>query len=555
MNFTYTRLSTNHLALIFRILLMQPTHGADIPHVFPNNQNKNDNYGTNHTNLPPVNAPLSQHPLNVGQRQGVLEPQSQGHPNPQYQYGPSQQQTPSAVASGNKSIQNINLGYIDPRQNITPTMNLTNSHISPHASSMTAGSSFIPEKQFSQYKPATFETHKLNAQQSQNVHPQLMATIHQTGLPSAGSPTNAANLPTQYTAQRPVSMTSNSQNNHIQLNQRTKEASQYTGSVLNSTQHVPTTNLQTISQNTQPPISRNNSVNSNNSLSTSNVYSGPIPSAKNDYKNSHISAAPNSFPPHQYVTGNFPQNTSSNPNPYLYQSTSSTLPNSENSNLTTPPHLPHSSQSIPLAQSSQMGPNFPSNYTPNSNHSSVINPSLPSKLSVDVNLSRNTHPTAIQSVELLGEPRTNYPSDQHTSHPANTIPAVASGSIRPQGFIQGISKSKHPNDKIDVLSENMQHLKMDTQLPVPILGTPQPLDDLDRAPLANMQTVPSLDPSFVRTSFTSFPRSSTCLNKTKIPFGITFTPYPSFSTSPEGKPVSYDYQFFKPTAFIYILQI
>ena len=92
---------------------------------------------------------------------------------------------------------------------------------------------------------------------------------------------------------------------------------------------------------------------------------------------------------------------------------------------------------------------------------------------------------------------------------------------------------------IDALTGSMQQVRMDPNLPVPILGIPQPLDDLDRAPLANMQSVPSLDPAFVRTSFTIFPRTTTCINRTKIPFGITITPYPSFSTGSDGKPVGY----------------
>ena len=97
----------------------------------------------------------------------------------------------------------------------------------------------------------------------------------------------------------------------------------------------------------------------------------------------------------------------------------------------------------------------------------------------------------------------------------------------------------HPGAaEMDRLASQMQHLSTQPAAlmgqPVGIIGAPLPLQDLYREPLYSIQ--PPVNPAFVRVTLNKIPKTLATLSKTRLPFGITITPYP-VSIAKESVPV------------------
>lgn len=57
-----------------------------------------------------------------------------------------------------------------------------------------------------------------------------------------------------------------------------------------------------------------------------------------------------------------------------------------------------------------------------------------------------------------------------------------------------------------------------------IIGQNLPLEDIYKEPLMAIQ--PALDPAYFRVTLNKIPRTAATLHKTRLPFGLTVTPYP-----------------------------
>lgn len=127
----------------------------------------------------------------------------------------------------------------------------------------------------------------------------------------------------------------------------------------------------------------------------------------------------------------------------------------------------------------------------------------------------------------------NYPSTQNYPQMAPPMPTARSPTLRP-------SIPLHPTlagpTAVDQLTGQMQNLSTQQQpypsahglssggQPVGIIGVQVPLTQLKKAPISPIQ--PVLDPAYLRVTLNKIPKTSATLQKTKLPFGLTVTPYP-----------------------------
>ncbi|PJF16880.1 hypothetical protein PSACC_03315 [Paramicrosporidium saccamoebae] len=79
---------------------------------------------------------------------------------------------------------------------------------------------------------------------------------------------------------------------------------------------------------------------------------------------------------------------------------------------------------------------------------------------------------------------------------------------------------------VDHLAGQLQNLSTHSQAgqPVGIIGQPLPLGDLRKCPTSPVH--PIIDPGYLRVTLNKIPKTSAVLHKTRLPFGLTVTPYP-----------------------------
>lgn len=199
----------------------------------------------------------------------------------------------------------------------------------------------------------------------------------------------------------------------------------------------------------------------------------------------------------------------------------------------------------PLANSGMVANGYPS--AAQQSHLPESHPMAPTMLPVPSSMPvPSAYPAGHQQQPHLPPPLREGPAQM----PYSGAPSLSygSGSTPPAMATQNLSNNYPPSatgssvarkspihpslmsNPIDQLTGQMQHLSTQHNSassmaqPVGIIGQPLPLQDLHREPLSPI--LPQLDPAYMRITLPKVPKTAATLHKTKLPFGLTITPYP-----------------------------
>lgn len=141
----------------------------------------------------------------------------------------------------------------------------------------------------------------------------------------------------------------------------------------------------------------------------------------------------------------------------------------------------------------------------------------------------SSNPAVPQPMQYVPVPTQQHPSNSAVPRPVQYAPVPIQQAQIPTTIpaAQPSIRPTHPATlatTVDQLAGQMQSLST-APMPVGIIGQPLPLDGLRDTLPSPVQ--PTLDPEYMRITLNKIPKTGATLYKTKLPFGLTVTPYPT----------------------------